>query len=119
MAHDVFHHDDGAVHQHPQRDCDAAERHQVCRNARKVQCDDRQRGAERHGERHDQRRLEVPECDCQDNEHQYDTLKESVFHCPAGIVHKIRLIVIRYDAYAFGQIFTDFLQFFMERFNDA
>ena len=32
---------------------------------------------------------------------------------------KIRLIVIRYDAYAFGQIFTDFLQFFMERFNDA
>ncbi len=81
--------------------------------------DDRQRGAERHGERHDQRRLEVPECDCQDNEHQYDTLKESVFYCPAGIVHKIRLIVIRYDAYAFGQIFTDFLQFFMERFNDA
>ena len=98
MPLDVFHLDDGRVDDHPDRDRQASEGHEVGRQAENLHRDEREQHRERQGQDDDERAAEAAEEEIQDKDHEQRPDQQSLGDGMDGPVDDIGALVVGFDA---------------------
>ena len=98
MAHDVFHHDDRAVHHHAE--IQRAQRQQIRGNVTQVEADGSKQQRKRNRQRDDERAAHIAQKQEQNDHDQNDSFGQVVQHRVRRVVHQIAAIQIRNDLHA-------------------
>ena len=104
VAHDVFHHDHGAVHDHAE--IERAERKQIRRNVTEIEKNGGEKKCEGNRDRDDQRAANVPQKNKKDERNQDHAVGEISQNGVRGVVHQVAAVEMGNEFYARRQEFV-------------
>ena len=100
VAHDVFHHDHGAIHDHAEIEC--AERKQIRRNVAEIEKNGGEKQCEGNRDRDDQRAANVAQEDKKNQRNQDHAVGEISQNRVGGVMHQFAAVEMGHEFYALG-----------------